>query len=117
MLFVDMGHSHTAATLSRLGADKGEILFELAERNLGGRDLDVEVGKLVAKIFEQQSGIDVLTKPKSWLVLIEAVQKARSTLSIDNQAKIKVASLVAGQNFEHIITQADFIEAISMRLQ
>ena len=85
-------------------------------RNLGGRDLDIAIAKRIAVVFKEQTGSDVRHIPKAWLRVMQAAEKAKQHLTIDNKAIIRIEALQRGNDLDYILTVQEFSQIIAESL-
>lgn len=69
--FVSVGHSTASVCIAAFTSSGAELLAEVSDPDLGGRDMDVLIAQHFAKIFEKQHGINPLENIKAKLKYIQ----------------------------------------------
>ncbi len=101
VLFVDMGHSGFSACVCEYVVGCLTVKSTAYDRSLGGRDITWALAQHLGEEFKQKHGIDVRSKPKPMLKLLDAAEKAKKTLSpigVDH-AMINIESLAEDLDF------------------
>ena len=92
--FVDVGHSKSTITIASFKQGEAKILVHNSDRNLGGRDFDYEVMKVVGAEFAKKYGDDPTKIPKCRMRMYEGAEKMRKTLSGDTEASMNIDYLL-----------------------
>jgi heat shock 70kDa protein 4 len=111
--FVDFGHSKTTCTIAEFTPDKVKIICHHSERNLGARDFDYKVMQKLAAEFDKKHGDDPMESPRCKLRLMEAIEKARKTLSADKEAQINVDYLLNEEDLNRNLKREEFEELVT----
>jgi len=82
-----------------------------SDRNLGARDFDWEIAKVLSAEFEKKHGDNPLQNARSTLRLLEGVEKARKMLSATPEAQINIEYLLNEEDLNRTIKKDEF-EAI-----
>ncbi len=101
VLFIDMGHSGFSACVCEYVAGCLTIKSTAYDRSLGGRDITWALAQHIGEEFKNKHGVDVRSKPKAMLKLLDAADKAKKTLSpigVDH-AMINIESLAEDLDF------------------
>ena len=92
--FVDVGHCKTTITIASFKKGEAKILVHNSERNLGARDFDYEIMKVIGAEFAKKYGDDPTKIPKCRMRMYEAAEKARKTLSGDTESSMNIDYLL-----------------------
>lgn len=106
--FVDVGHSKTSVFVANIWKDKAEIVLEKYDYNLGTRNLDLSMLNYYIDMFEKKNKIDLRESPKSLFRLLEAIEKQRKTLTLNQEALISVECIYEDIDFSHLLTREEF---------
>ena len=106
--FVDVGHCKTTITIAAFKQGEAKILVHNSDRNLGGRDFDYEVMKVVGAEFAKKYGDDPTKIPKCRMRIYEAAEKVRKTLSGDTEASMNVDYLLNEEDLHRKINREEW---------
>ncbi len=101
VLFIDMGHSGFSACVCEYVVGCLTVKSTAYDRSLGGRDITWALAQHIGEEFKKKHGIDVRSKPKPMLKLLDAAEKAKKTLSpigVDH-AMVNIESLAEDVDF------------------
>lgn len=84
--FVDFGHSKTTISIASFLQDQTKILCHRSDRNLGAREWDWDVAKVLGAEFEKKYGDNPMDNKRCVIRMLEGVEKARKMLSSVNDA-------------------------------
>ena len=110
--FVDMGHSKTTVALAQFTQGKLKILGHKSDRNLGARDFDWELVKLISQEFAKKHGEDPAKNPRCVVRMLEACEKARKMLSSTPDAQISIDYLLNEEDLLRTIRKDEFEKLI-----
>jgi len=106
--FVDFGHSKTTITIAAFKKGEAKILVHNSDRNLGGRNFDYEIMKVIGAEFAKKYGDDPTKVPRCRMRMYEAAEKARKTLSGDTEANINIDYLLNEEDLTRKISRDQF---------
>lgn len=106
--FVDLGHSKTTVFFANIWKDRAEIIFETSDPNLGTRDMDLAMLNHYVDAFDKQHKIDLRESPKSMFRLLEAIEKQRKTLTLNQEAVLAVDCIYEDIDYNHLLTREEF---------
>ncbi|CDJ41702.1 heat shock protein, putative [Eimeria tenella] len=108
--FVSVGHSAAAASVAAFTAAGGEVLAEVSNPDLGGRDLDLLIAQHFAKIFEKQHGLNPLENLKARLKLEDQAERTKKILSANSETTFAIECLMEDRDLSGLITRELFEE-------
>jgi len=111
VLFVDMGESHTNASVAQFvpgPPGQVKILSVKSDHGLGGRDFDTIVFDYFAAMVEKKYRLKVRTNQKACLKLMKACQKVKLTLSANMTVPFAVEYLMNDTDVKGQITRSEF---------
>ena len=113
-MFIDLGTSSFQVSVVSYTPKKLKVLSTHFDATLGGRDFDLVIAEWSTTQFENKyKNVDSpKSRPKSWLKLLIAAEKAKKTLSPNGvkEAKISVECLVDETDFNASLTTPIFEE-------
>ena len=115
--FIDLGHSHTNIFYSEFTKNFIKVVSVSSERFCGAREFDYLIAEKLAYEFQKRYGVDPLDSPKAKISLINAVNKARKTLTVNKEVTISVDSLMEGQDLVYNLKREEFEAIISSALR
>ena len=93
------------------------MLLTRSDRNIGARDVDLNLLKVFSKEFEQENDVkDLLKNPKTKLKFLEEIEKARKKLTSNEDIDISIDSLAGDCDFERTLDRTE-LEAINKDLK
>ena len=111
--FIDLGHSQTTIFYARFTKSLIEVISVTSERFCGARDFDYLIAEKISYDFQKRYGNDPLDSPKSKISLMNAINKARKTLTVNKEVNINIDSLLDGHDISYNLTRQNFEEIIS----
>ncbi|KEP60066.1 UNVERIFIED_CONTAM: DnaK family protein [Hammondia hammondi] len=114
--FVGVGHSSTSACIAAFWADRLRILAEVSDCELGGRDMDYEIMKHFASVFEKKTKMNPLSSLKARLKLEDQANKAKKILSANSETSFHVECLMEDEDCSGLLTRDVFEELCSKTL-
>ena len=115
--FIDLGHSQTTIFYSEFTKNFIKVISVSSERFCGAREFDYLIAEKLAYEFQKRYGVDPLDSPKAKISLINAVNKARKTLTVNKEVTISIDSLMEGQDLVYNLKREEFEAIISSSLQ
>ena len=106
--FVDLGHSKCTVSIASFTQGQTKILCHRSDRNLGAREWDYEITKVLAAEFEKKYGDDPMENKRCVLRLLEAVEKGRKMLSSVGDAQISVDYLLNEEDLVRTYKREEF---------
>lgn len=94
VMFLDVGHSQTAASVVAFTKSKLRVLSQAYDTQLGGRDFDRVLAQHLAADFQKRYKLDVNENARSRLRLQVAVERLKKVLSANPEASINIDSLM-----------------------
>ena len=111
-IFIDIGHSKTSIFLSQFSRKKFSVKRVINIPFLGGRDINRRIFDLCLKEFKIQNGKDLIITGRNKIRLLEEIEKAKKTLTINSEASINVDAIQSEIDFSFEITKETFEEII-----
>ncbi|CDI82700.1 heat shock protein, putative, partial [Eimeria acervulina] len=108
--FVSVGHSTASVCIAAFTSSGAELLAEVSDPDLGGRDMDVLIAQHFAKIFEKQHGINPLENIKAKLKLEDQAERTKKILSANSETSFAVECLLEDRDISGLITRELFEE-------
>ena len=108
IIFIDIGHSKTSFILSEFSKTKFSVKHVENIPFLGGRDINNLLFELCLKKFEQQNKTKLKVTGRNKIRLLEEIEKAKKTLTINYEALINVDSIQNDIDFSFEITRDIF---------
>lgn len=81
MVFLDLGHGKLTVTVAQFTKEKGKILAESSNRNVGARNFDKKLMDVLSDRFQQKYDLDPRESPKCRLRMLDVIEKGRKILS------------------------------------
>jgi molecular chaperone DnaK (HSP70) len=106
--FVDVGHCKTSVFVAAFTKEELKLLNQLHDRNLGTRDLDWATMEHYAEIVKKNTGTDILTREKSRLRILDALEKQRKILSANSEATLNVDFIVEDYDLNHTLKREEY---------
>jgi molecular chaperone DnaK (HSP70) len=105
VLFFDMGATATSMAVVSYVTGRLSVKATGYARDVGGDAVTQALTLHFAEEFKTKTGKDVRSKPKSWLKLLTAVEKAKKLLSPDGvkQSQINVEYLYEDTDFNAVL--------------
>ena len=112
IIFVDIGHSKTSFILSEFSRKKFSVKCVENIPFLGGRDINNELFELCLNEFKKQNNIELKVTGRNKIRLLEEIEKAKKTLTINSEASINVDAIQNEIDFSFEITKEKFEDII-----
>ena len=106
--FVDVGHCKTSVYFANILNSSIDLICELNDHNLGCRNMDLAIAKFYAEMIKKKYKFDVLSEKKTAYRILEAIQKQRTTLTINSEAPINLECLVGDIDFNYTLKRDEF---------
>ena len=106
--FVSMGHSHFSCTLAQFTRSQLQVLAEITDRTVGGRNLDrLLMEHFAADFSAKNKGLDPLANVKSRYKVEEAVTKMKKILSANSEAAINIECLLEERDLSAVVKRSE----------
>ena len=115
--FIDFGHSQSTIFFAEFTKNLFKVLSVSTDRFCGARDFDYLIAEKLAYEFQKRHGLDPFDSPKAKIGLINAINKARKTLTVNKEVSISIDSLMDGNDLVYNLTRENFEEIISPILE
>eukprot|EP01101_Sappina_pedata_P002236 TRINITY_DN1248_c0_g1_i1.p1 TRINITY_DN1248_c0_g1~~TRINITY_DN1248_c0_g1_i1.p1 ORF type:complete len:808 (+),score=458.86 TRINITY_DN1248_c0_g1_i1:240-2426(+) len=117
VLFVDIGHSTTSASVVAFSKGKLKVLSTAFNHQLGGRNIDEKLVNFFAVEFNKKYGADARENPKSLVRLTTSCEKLKKDLcSGVSEARISIENLMNDLDVSSRMTRVDFEAMIEPEL-
>lgn len=93
-------------------ATQAQVIFEIADRNLGARNIDYIVCKALSDENKEKMEGELIKKPKIFLGLMDAVESLRKKLTSNSDADIFIDSIMNDEDLEKTFTRDEFEKVI-----
>ena len=111
--FIDLGHSQLTIFYAEFTQKYINIISVSSERFCGARDLDFLIAEKIAYEFQKKYGIDPLDSPKAKISLMNAINKIRKTLTVNNEGVISIDEIIKGKDLTYNLTREKMEEYIN----
>ncbi|KAL8447532.1 hypothetical protein Emed_004320 [Eimeria media] len=108
--FVSVGHSTASVSIASFTSAGAEVLAEVSNPDLGGRDMDFLIAQHFAGVFEKQHGMNPLENIKAKLKLEDQAERTKKVLSANSETTFAVECLMEEQDISGLITRELFEE-------
>ncbi|OEH80164.1 heat shock protein [Cyclospora cayetanensis] len=108
--FVSIGHSTASVCISSFTSSGAEVLAQVSNPDLGGRDMDLLIAEHFAKAFEKKHGMNPMTNVKAKLKLEDQAERAKKILSANIETTFAVECLMDEKDWSGPITRKLFEE-------
>jgi len=108
VLFVDVGHTHTQASLVSFTEGKLTVLATAADRNLGGRDFDDVLVQHFHQYIKEKYKMDVSTEAKAMSKLRKECERVKLHLSANTKVQFNVEYIMNDRDVTGLIDRAEF---------
>ena len=115
--FVDFGHSKTTIFFSEFTKKLVKVVSVSSERFCGAREFDYLIAEQIAYEFQKRYGNDPLDSPKAKITLMNVINKARKTLTVNKDITISIDSLMDGQDIIYNLSRENFEKIVAPVLQ
>ncbi|KAL8274732.1 hypothetical protein Esti_001337 [Eimeria stiedai] len=108
--FVSVGHATASVFIASFTSAGAEVLAEVSNPDLGGRDMDFLIAQHFAGVFEKQHGVNPLENVKAKLKLEDQAERTKKVLSANSETTFAVECLMEEQDISGLITRELFEE-------
>ncbi|KAJ7128924.1 heat shock protein 70 family [Mycena crocata] len=115
ILVYDLGGGTFDVSLLSIEDDVFEVLATAGDTHLGGEDFDNRVMDHLIKLYKKKTGTNVKDNARALGKLKREVERAKRTLSNQQQTRIEIESFENGNDFSETLTRAKF-EELNMEL-
>jgi heat shock protein 4 len=105
--FVSVGHSHFSCSISSFTKHQLTVLAEVADRTIGGRNMERLLVEHFASGFQQKYGLNPLENPKYRYKIEEAVGKMKKILSANSEAAINIECLMEERDLNAVVQRSE----------
>lgn len=88
-----------------------------SDRNLGARQIDIQLFEIFAKEFDKKTGCDVRENTRARLRMLDGIEKMRKLLSGNKEAEINLECLMDDMDFRKLMKRSDLEGIIQPFLQ
>ncbi|CAF1496494.1 unnamed protein product [Didymodactylos carnosus] len=110
VLVFDLGGGTFDVSILTLDNGAFEVLATNGDTHLGGEDFDQRVMEHFIQLFNKKTGKNIAKNIRSLEKLRREVEKAKRTLSSEQQSKVEIESFSLNDDFSEILTRAKFEE-------
>jgi molecular chaperone DnaK len=111
LLVYDLGGGTFDVSLVQIGADSEEVVRSDGDHQLGGKDCDDRLARLLALRLMEDQGIDIYDDPSGAAELSLAAERAKRQLSV--HARTKAPIYAHGRTYLIDVNRAEFEEVIA----
>ena len=112
VVFADLGQSKASLVAATINQDRAEIILEMNDRDLGVRDMDLQVVRHYIQKYQSETGVDLSGNSRSVWRLMGGVEKQRKVLSSIKEAKIALEYIHEENDLNYTLTRDDFEKII-----
>ena len=105
--FVDFGHSKLSVTFGQFTKGKMKILGTHSNRNLGARQIDLQLFELLGGEFAKKYGCDPRPNIRCRLRLLDSIEKVRKLLTSNKEADVHCESLMEDEDLHRALTREE----------
>ena len=116
MAFVDFEYSKTSVAIASFTCDGFKILGQSWNRNLGVRNLDMEIINQCCEYAKKKYDVDPLKSYKAKIKLLQGAEKARTVLSANSEAELNLECLIEYIDISMPIKKEEFEKYCQSRL-
>jgi heat shock protein 4 len=106
--FIDVGQGKTSTYVFAFTKDKATMMTQYHDRDLGTRDFDWALLEHYCAKMEKENGVNIMTKEKSRMRMLDAIEKQRKVLSANSEASINVEYVANDLDFNHNLQRAEY---------
>ena len=106
--FIDIGHSKTTVTIGEFTKTDAKVLLHCSDRDLGGRDLDYKIMKMLSDSFKSDYDEDPSLDNRARLKMLDAAKYARTILSGDTETEINIDYLLNDEDLVLKLSRVEF---------
>ena len=111
--FVDFGHSKLSVTFASFTKGKMKVLGTHSNRNLGARQIDLQLLELLGGEFYKKHGCDPRTNVRCRLRLLDSIEKVRKLLTANKEADVYCECLMEDEDLRRAIKRDDLEELVA----
>lgn len=111
--FVDFGHSKLSVTYASFISGKMTVLGTHSNRNLGARQIDLQLFELLGGEFAKKYGCDPRGNIRCRLRLLDSIEKVRKLLTANKEADVHCESLMEDEDLHRNIKRDDLEELVA----
>ena len=111
--FVDFGHSKLSVTFAEFTKNKMKIISNHSNKNLGARQIDLQLFELLCKEFNDKYGCDPRPNVRCRLRLLDSIEKVRKLLTANKEADVHCESLMEDEDLHRQIKREDLEELVA----
>ena len=111
--FVDFGHSKLSVTFASFTKGKMKVLGTHSNRNLGARQIDLQLLELLGGEFFKKHGCDPRGNIRCRLRLLDSIEKVRKLLTANKEADVYCECLMEDEDLRRAIKRDDLEELVA----
>jgi len=111
--FVDFGHSKLSVTFASFTKGKMKVLGTHSNRNLGARQIDLQLLELLGGEFFKKYGCDPRENIRCRLRLLDSIEKVRKLLTANKEADVYCECLMEDEDLRRAIKRDDLEELVA----
>ena len=111
--FVDFGHSKLSVTFASFTKGKMKVLGTHSNRNLGARQIDLQLLELLGGEFYKKHGCDPRENIRCRLRLLDSIEKVRKLLTANKEADVYCECLMEDEDLRRAIKRDDLEELVA----
>jgi molecular chaperone DnaK (HSP70) len=115
--FVDFGHSKLSVTFASFTKGKMKVLGTHSNKNLGARQIDLQLFDLLGGEFAKKYGCDPRNNVRCRLRLLDSIEKVRKLLTANKEADVHCESLMEDEDLHRNIKRDDLEELVAPFIQ
>lgn len=113
VVFVDFGHSKLSVTFASFTKGKMKVIGTHSNRNLGARQIDLQLFDLLGGEFAKKYGCDPRPNVRCRLRLLDSIEKVRKLLTANKEADVHCESLMEDEDLHRNIKRDDLEELVA----
>ena len=113
VVFLDLGHAKMTVTVASFVKEKGKILAEVSNRNVGARNFDSKLMNVLSDRFQSKFDLDPRGSPKCRLRMLDVIEKGRKILSGNQEADFTLECLMEDEDLSEHISRQEFESLIA----
>lgn len=108
VLFIDIGHCKTTMFIIKFNGLGMEIISQVFDKNLGGRNFDWKILERITEIFQHKYKINLYDNKKCLIKILDVASKAKKILSANKETMISIESLYENRDLDYNLTREEF---------